>query len=73
MNPITSSTGTGAQAYSKDCAGLVERQHELLVQRILALTVTRFEPLLLQTHIAEKACKTHHSNTDELKAALNPA
>ena len=39
----------GAQAHTAiDCAGLIEPQHELLVQKILATAVTRFEPSRLQ-------------------------
>ena len=65
--------GRNSGTYGKDLAGLVGRQHRLLAQRLLVLTVTRFEPLnvSLWTHIEEKACKTRHSNADVLKVSVN--
>ena len=43
--------------------------------KILAPTITRVEPLdfSVWTHVEKKACKTRHSNTDELKASVNRA
>ena len=38
------STGRSAGTYGKDCARLGECKHELLIQRLLATTVTRLEP-----------------------------
>ena len=49
-------TGRSTGTHDKDCARLVKRLHKLVAQRLLAPTVTRFEPTrvqLVEAHIGK--------------------